>query len=94
MTSALQIGGTSAHENPRNGFLLNLADLRQHRVALGHTLGDAALQIQQRRAFALKFRLRRRNRRQRGVDLLQDRIRSLGFLRRRASIAPEFFADR
>jgi hypothetical protein len=38
----------------------------------------------------LNISLRRRNRRQRGVDLLQNRIRGLGFLRGRARAAPGF----
>ena len=78
------------HQDPGNGFLLNLADLRQRRAALGHLRGDAALQIQERRVLALNLSLRRRNRRQRGVDLLQNRIRGLGFLRGRACAAPSF----
>jgi len=41
--------------------LLQLADLRQRRAALGHLLGDAALEIQKRRTLSLNFCLRRRD---------------------------------
>ena len=88
--SGCQIGGSVGHQDAGNGFLLDLADLRERRAALGHLQGDAALQVQERRALALNFSLRRRNRSQRRVDLLQDLIRRLGFLRGRACAAPRF----
>ena len=75
--SPLQSGGWSRTRSPSSACFCASVDLRQRRLAAGHPLGDAALEVEHGGALGQKGLLRRLDRGEDPGDLLEDRPRRL-----------------
>ena len=65
------------HQEPFQRVLLRPFDVRQRRLAAGHPLGDAALEVEHGGARGQEGLLRRLDRREDPGDLLEDRLRRI-----------------